>query len=78
MSKAQFVALAITLLSVLALVVLRFVWAGSQLSSAAALGRLPRILPATLRRWLLGENGGRRFRHPPLLGRSPCLARQIA
>jgi len=55
MNKSQLVAFGITVLTVLGLVILRLLWAGSQLSSAAALGRLPRIVPARMRRWLFGE-----------------------
>jgi hypothetical protein len=46
-----------TVIFVLGLVVIRLLWAGSQLASAAALGRLP-ILPKSWRRWLLGEDRG--------------------
>lgn len=55
MHKSQLLAFVITGLFVLGLVIFRLLWAGSQLTAAAGLGRLPRIVPARLRRWLLGE-----------------------
>lgn len=56
MSKLNIIAFALTALFVLALVVYRLLWAGSQLAAAAALGRLPDMLPKRLRFWLLGES----------------------
>ncbi|HXX13749.1 MAG TPA: hypothetical protein VEJ47_02495 [Candidatus Eremiobacteraceae bacterium] len=54
MHRPDLVAFAITLLIVLALVAYRLLWAASSAASGAALGRLS-ILPASWRRWLLGE-----------------------
>lgn len=55
MLSSPAVAIAITVLFVLGLVVFRLLWAGSQLTAAAELGRLPGMLPKKLRRWLFGE-----------------------
>ena len=54
--------MALTFLFVLGLVVFRLVWAASQVASASALGRLPK-LPGTWRRWLFDERSttSRRF-----------------
>jgi hypothetical protein len=54
MSKSDLVALAASILFVLAMLAIRFLWLASGTASAAALGRLP-LLPKSWRRWLLGE-----------------------
>jgi hypothetical protein len=54
MHRPDLVAFGITLLIVLAAVAYRLLWAASAAASGAALGRLP-ILPASWRRWLLGD-----------------------
>jgi hypothetical protein len=59
MSKSDLVALAGTILFVLALLTIRLLWLASGTASAAALGRLP-VFPKTWRRWLLGERTGTR------------------
>jgi hypothetical protein len=55
MNRPTLIASALTILFVLGLVVYRLLWAGSQVASAAGLGRLPK-LPKSWRRWLFGEH----------------------
>ena len=54
MNRSTLIASALTALFVLSLVVLRLLWGASQVASASALGRLPK-LPKSWRRLLFGE-----------------------
>ena len=56
MDKQQLINAVLTVLFVLGLVAFRLLWAGSQLTAALGLRRLPdRWVPVKLRRWLFGE-----------------------
>ncbi len=55
MNKSALIASALTILFTLGLVVYRLLWAGSQVASAAGLGRLPK-LPKSWQHWLFGEH----------------------
>jgi len=57
MHTSNMIVASITALVVLALVVYRLLWAGSQVAAAAGLGRLPK-LPKSLRSWLFDEQNG--------------------
>jgi hypothetical protein len=54
MHKTDVIAAVLTVLFVLGLILFRLLWAGSQLTAAAGLGRFPQF-PDGLRRWLFGE-----------------------
>jgi hypothetical protein len=56
MHRSDVIAAALTTLFVVALVLYRLAWAGSQLAATAGLGRLPK-LSKRWRRWLFGEHG---------------------
>lgn len=54
MDHSKLIAVAVTILFVAGLLLFRLVWAASQVASASALGRLPK-LPESWRRWLFDE-----------------------